>query len=235
MTLIYNIISGSNYKGHESRIEPLNYNIESMRDEIKQFIKKNKEKAIFANPVRHIVKIDKDASMSGGDSEPIDLLEGTNSELDQKINAELIEVMKKEIKTIFDDLNVEVLKDEDMKGNDYGFNFEEMKEHTAYILQPINVNTYSFIHFIDLIGHYFKNSCLIKCGLDDAYTERFVLYIGERLTNEPTTEELYIPINEQSFIDFMYSVYGRALFVLKSSENEYKDFTKASFKLFQNV
>ena len=82
---------------------------------------------------------------------------------------------------------------------------------------------------------YDEKCCIIKCGLDDAYTERITLYVGRRLTNSPTTSTLYIPINERPFIDFMYSIYSRALFVLKSSDDEYKSFTNACVKLIRDV
>ena len=245
MTLVYNIIGGSDYMAKnnddDSAHRPLSENVELIREEIKRFISKNNEKAVYANPVRYILKIDKDEITKGGDkeSEPIVMLMGTNSETDKKINSELIEYMKKEIKSLKlrDDGEIEitVLNEKDIKGSDYGFNFEQMKEYTAYIISPININTFSFIRFIDLIGHYFENCCIIKCGLDDAYTERMVLYIGHRLTDSPTTSTLYIPTNERPFIDFMYSIYSRALFVSKSSDDEYKSFTNACVKLIRNV
>ena len=241
MTLVYNIkggggfISESNYSSSIAS-GPLSLNIEQMRDEIKRFISKNHEKTIYSNPVRYMIE-----TIKGGDkeTEPIEPPLGTGSETETKINSELIEHMKKEIKSLKlndeQEVDVQVLDAEDVKGSDYGFNFEQMKEHTAYIIPPVNLNTFSFIHFIDLVGHYFDHCYVIKCGLDDSYTERIVVYIGQRLTDSSPTSKLYIPTNERSFIDFMYLIYARALFVLKSSDDEYKSYTNACVKLFHNV
>ena len=160
----------------------------------------------------------------------------TNSKLLESMNAELLEYMKKEIKSI-DGLNVdkfEIIEPNDSA--DYGFNFETMNPKTAYILQPINLNSIKFILFVDELAHYFKPVYIVKCAVDDVYTERVAVIVGDKKDNTSVkTDGVYIPTNQTSFIEFLYSIYSRALFVLKSSESEYKQFTNACVKLVRNI
>ena len=255
-TLIYVAEDVDELSANIDKLDLNNYlssNIDMMRNEIKKLISSNSEKVLYSNPVRYILSTKgENDSLSGGDEtanddandatnetandDANDATTNTNSQLLESMNAELLEYMKKEIKSI-DGLNVdkfEIIEPNDAA--DYGFNFETMNPKTAYILQPINLNSIKFILFVDELAHYFKPVYIVKCAVDDVYTERVAVIVGDKKDNTSVkTDGVYIPTNQTSFIEFLYSIYSRALFVLKSSESEYKQFTNACVKLVRNI
>ena len=154
--------------------------------------------------------------------------------LSERNNAEIIELMKKELKQFDFVKGVEIMTESQIKESDYGFNFETMNENHAFIIPPINLNTRKFVHVLDMLGNLFSPVYVMKSSIDDAYTERIIIIVGKR-TSEDKPNSQTQSNNQSSFIDFLYALYSRSLFVLSSDEEEYKQFTKACVNVFRKV
>lgn len=224
MSLIYKVKKCSCQ--HETNDSVLSSNIEQMRNEIKNLINKNHEKVLYSNPVRFMINNEDDEYKSEND-----IKVESNQTLSDKNNIEIVSLMKKELKQFDFVNNVELMTETQIKESDYGFNFETMNENYAYIIPPINLNTRKFVHFLDTLRNVFSPVYVMKSSIDDAYTERIIIIVGKRTSEDRQTDSN----NQTSFIDFLYTLYSRSLFVLKSNEEEYKQFTKVCVDVFRKV
>lgn len=231
MSLIYKVKKcDGRYETNDSM---LSSNIEQMRNEIKNLIDKNHEKVLYSNPIRFMIKDESDENDNEDKSESEIKIESSQT-LSERNNAEIVELMKKELKQFDFVGGVELMTESQIKESDYGFNFETMNENRAFIIPPINLNTRKFVHVLDMLGNLFSPVYVMKSSIDDAYTERIIIIVGKR-TFEDKSDSQTQSNNQSSFIDFLYTVYSRSLFVLKSDEEEYKQFTKACVNVFRKV
>ena len=226
MSLIYKVKKSGIQQENMLNL-PLSTNIEKMRNEIKSLINKNQNKALYSNPIRFI--IDKDDEQKSENEIKIE----SSKSLSERIDAEIIKLMKKELKQFKFINNVEIVDEQQINESDYGFNIETMKDKHAYILSSVNMNTRQFVSFLDMLSNLFSPVYVMKSIIDDSYTERIVVIVGEHLANNTVSSQ--VSNNQSSFIDYLYTVYSRALFVLKSSEEEYKQFTKTCIDSFRKV
>ena len=231
MSLIYKVKKCDGR--HETNDSMLSSNIEQMRNEIKNLIDKNYEKVLYSNPIRFMIKDKSDENDNEDKSESEIKIESSQT-LSERNNAEIVELMKKELKQFDFVGGVELMTESQIKESDYGFNFETMNENHAFIIPPINLNTRKFVHVLDMLGNLFSPVYVMKSSIDDAYTERIIIIVGKR-TFEDKPDSQAQSNNQSSFIDFLYTVYSRSLFVLKSDEEEYKQFTKACVNVFRKV
>ena len=191
---------------------PLSTNLEQIRNEIKSYINQHPDKMLVANPVRYMI----------------------NSTSEN----ELIETMKKEVKSlklINKIIDFEVMDELKQDERDYGIDFGLLKPLHGYIIKDINLNTIKFCQLLDELAQVFDDVYLIKCMTDDPYTERVVLLISERTSDESIKENPSLPINQESFINFLYAIYANGLYVLKASEEEYKKIVAQNVKLFKGL
>lgn len=231
MSLIYKVKKcDGRYETNDSM---LSSNIEQMRNEIKNLIDKNYEKVLYSNPIRFMIK-DKSDEIDNEDKSESEIKIESSQTLSERNNAEIVELMKKELKQFDFVGGVELMTESQIKESDYGFNFETMNENHAFIIPPINLNTRKFVHVLDMLGNLFSPVYVMKSSIDDAYTERIIIIVGKR-TSEDKPDSQAQSNNQSSFIDFLYTVYSRSLFVLKSDEEEYKQFTKACVNVFRKV
>ena len=243
-TLVYKCVKGdAKSVNKESLTGMLSTNLESIRNEIRNFCVRNLEKVAVCNPSRYIIKtsIDRKDSKTNEDGsvEEEDYIEPDSLNLGTKeLNSELIEYMKHEIKSLklVDKLNGFETIEPKQSDIDYGIDFGLLKPRTAYFISDVNLNTIKFVHLVDELASLFDDVWIIKCGIDDPYTERVCILISERTddtTSFPPGE--YIPINQQNLIDFLYSVYTKAVFMLKADENDYKHIVSSCVALIKYI
>ena len=240
MTLVYECVNkqDSVNVSENNDNEPLSTNIERMRKKILKLVNEDKEKALISNVVRYLLEYDnEDNNESTNDSQTdlsIDELRKKNKELSDKMDAELIEYMKKELKSLkLCEISEFIITEANESEKDYNIDIMNMKSNTAYIIPSVNLNTIKFCSFIGEISELFDKIYVIKCFVDDSYTERVVILTGTR--NEQQTVNSSNIIHQEELINFLYSIYSKALFTLQSTENDYKKITECSLKILKRV
>ena len=212
-----------------------------MRRTIKKLVNEDKEKALFSNVVRYLLEYNKDdkkdddeeieKKFDGTNQITIEEIQEVNKELSQKMDEELIEYMKKEIRSLkLIDNKVEEFELINLKE----FDIMSMKENVAYICESMNLNSFQFCSIIDNISQLFEKIFIIKCGCDDCYTERVVVLGSKRNEKQSVNEKRVYNVMER-LINFLYGVYANAIFILKSSDKDYKKITERAVKLMNTV
>lgn len=214
MALVYRCLKSDDGVNEieEQNIKPLSTNIEQLRDEIKKYISSHPDKVLVANPTRYMI--------------------------DSTSDNELIEVMKKEVKSlklVNKIIDFEIMDELKLDEKDYGIDFGLLKPRHGYIIKDVNLNTIKFCQLLDKLAEAFDDVFVIKCLTDDAYSDRVVVLISERTTDEPIKDIQGLPINQESFINFLYAVYTNGLFILQANEEDYKKIVSQCAKLFNSL
>ena len=219
MTLIYKVIKADDddkltIDDDEFINAPLSTNIENIRNEIKTYINNHPDKVLVANPVRYLISSTSDD--------------------------ELVEIMKKEVKSLkliskIIDIDNDLITDENKDERDYGIDFSLLKPLHGYVIKDINLNTIKFCKLLDELSQVFDDVYIIKCMTDDSYSERVILLISERTTDEAIKSTSGLPINQESFINFLYAVFTNGLYVLQSNEEEYKKIVAQTVQFYKSI
>lgn len=225
---------GVEVANEEPDTAPMSTNLERMRNNIRKLMRDKQEKVLYSNVARYLISIDKDKSTDDIDDEQIDIdeLRAKSKQLSETIESELIEYMKKEVKSLkltdVKEFETELIKQID------DIDVMSLKPNVGYIISSINLNTLAFCDVISGIAELFDKLWLIKCGVDDCYTERVVLLVDGRNDNHNISGQK-LPIYQEQLINFLYAVYSNAEFVLSSNEDEYKKVVARSIKLINAV
>ena len=184
----------------------LSSNLEKLRNDIKEYMKYNVDKVIHSNVFRFILPV----------------------EDENEIPKMLDEYMQKEIKSL-KLCNIEQFEQLEFNTME---NINTVKPNVGYLINNVNINTVQFLNFIDDLSCRFENVWLVKCEIDDCYTERLVLICEN---DNKVVNKSKLPINEEELINFLYALYSRALFILKSTDDEFKKIVQYSVKVLNNV
>lgn len=153
------------------------------------------------------------------------------SPTEEEIENTLVEYMKKEVKSL------KLCNVKEFEHTDIAKLFKTMrtlKPNVGYIIEQFNLNMTDLVLMVDLISSLFNNVWLIKPVIDDNCRERLVLLCEGRNNNEtPGNDEL--PINQEELINFLYAIYGKALFELKATDEEFKKIVQNSVKVLNIV
>ena len=225
-------------------------NIETLRNDIRLFIDDNRSEYVFSNPTRFLMSYDVSDERN----------EWENDENDEMISVDKLRNDENdEIKKINDALNSAVEKEvleftekefgEKMSIKDFDWNVDNIKGNIIYKINGINnktdnvnsvnINSNKFGSYIDKISQLFDKCTIIKPVLSDPYSDEIYMIFGNK-KNDVYVENS-IPINYENYIDFLYSIYSYAIYVLNlvrdikyktnsskiefinlSAENEYK-------------
>ena len=203
---------------------PLSTNLERMRMKIKKLMKDDKDKCLYSNVARYLIGYDKE-----GDSDEelsIDEIRAKSQQLLETMESELVEYMKKEIQSL--GFKVDKYIDVDIDNVDV----MNLGSNVAFIVN-VDMNTVKFETFVDQLAELYDKLSIVKCGVDDCYTERVVIILGER--NEVNSISDSFPVHQEEMINFLYAVYSNAIFVLSSNKAEYKKIVECSVKLINSV
>ena len=242
MTIVYECSNGKAVRDEFAKMgveldnetpgsSPMSTNLERMRNNIKKLMRNDSEKTLYSNVARYLISTDKKGDDIDDSSEvSIDDLRAKSKQLSETIESELVEYMKKEVKS----LNLTNIKEfnDIVKLDDV--DVMQMKANVGYIISDINLNTTDFNVFIDNVAELFEKVWLVKCGIDDCYTERVVLVVDKR-NDSNSVSNSSLPIHQEELINFLYAVYSNAEFVLSSNDNEYKKIVERSIKLINAV
>lgn len=193
-------------------------NIETLRNEINVIIDENRYEYIYSNPTRILLKndIDDEHEDIDVDEEFISLEKLRDSEkikitklndiLNTTIEREMIEFAKKEF-------------NKQMQVVDFDWNVNNMNSFTIYRINDvvndktkININSKRFGIFIDEASQMFDKFLIVKPVLSDPFSDEIYLISGNKTSN--TFVKNKVPINYENYIDFLYSMYSYAMYVL---------------------
>lgn len=240
MTLVYEVLGGEseiNSLDNSVNIDelPLSTNIERMRRKITKLINEDKEKALYSNIVRYLLEYDDD-DMDNTTNLSIDEIRSHTKSLNEKMNNELIEYMKKEVKSLKLCEIIEFITISATDEPNYSIDIMNLKSNIAYIINNINLNTNKFCSFVDQLSELYDKVWIIKCFVDDCYTERIVIVVKERNEKQIVVQNnKNILVNQEKLINFLYSIYSKAIFILQTNEEEYKKLTEYSLKVLKSV
>lgn len=194
-------------------------NIESLRNEINVIIDENRYEYIYSNPTRILLKndIEDEHENEDVDEEFISLEKLRESEkikitklngiLNTTIEREMIEFAKKEFN---EQMQVVV---------DFDWDVNNMNSFTIYRINgvandktKININSKQFGIYIDEASQMFDKFLIVKPVLSDPFSDEIYLISGNKTSN--TFVKNKVPINYENYIDFLYSMYSYALYVL---------------------
>lgn len=198
----------------------LSNNIESLRNEINVIIDENRYEYIYSNPTRILLKNDIEDEHEHEDtdvdeefvsleklreSEKIKITK-LNDILNTTIEREMIEFAKKEF-------------NEQMQVVDFDWDVNNMDSFTIYRINgvandktKININSKRFGIFIDEALQMFDKCLIVKPVLSDPFLDEIYLISGNKTSNSFVKNK--VPINYENYIDFLYSMYSYALYVL---------------------
>ena len=198
--------------------ELISNNIETLRNEINVIIDENRYEYIYSNPTRILLKndIDDEHENEDVDEEFVSLEKLRDSEmikitklneiLNTTIEREMIEFAKKEF-------------NEQMQVVDFDWNVNNMNSFTIYRINgvvndktKININSKRFGIFIDEASQMFDKCLIVKPVLSDPFSDEIYLISGNKTSNAFVKNK--VPINYENYIDFLYSMYSYALYVL---------------------
>lgn len=193
-------------------------NIETLRNEINVIIDENRYEYIYSNPTRILLKndIDDEHEDIDVDEEFISLEKLRDSEkikitklndiLNTTIEREMIEFAKKEF-------------NKQMQVVDFDWNVNNMNCFTIYRINgvmndktKININSKRFGVYIDEASQMFDKCLIVKPVLSDPFSDEIYIVVGNKTSN--TFVKNKVPINYENYIDFLYSMYSYALYVL---------------------
>lgn len=197
-------------------------NIETLRNDIKLFIDDNRSEYVFSNPTRFLMSYDVSDERN----------EWENNENDEMISVDKLRNDENaETKKINDALNSAVEKEvfefaekefgEKMSIKDFDWNIDNIKGNTIYKINGINksnkidsvnINSNKFGSYIDKISQLFDKCTIVKPVLSDPYSDEIYMIFGNK-KNDACVENR-IPINYENYIDFLYSIYSYAIYVL---------------------
>lgn len=191
-------------------------NIESLRNETNVIIDENRYEYIYSNPTRILLKNDIEDEHEDVDEEFVSLEKLRDSEmikitklneiLNTTIEQEMLEFAKKEF-------------NEQMQVVDFDWNVNNMNSFTIYRINgvvndktKININSKRFGIFIDEASQMFDKCLIVKPVLSDPFSDEIYLISGNKTSNAFVKNK--VPINYENYIDFLYSMYAYALYVL---------------------
>lgn len=194
-------------------------NIETLRNEINVIIDENRYEYIYSNPTRILLKndIEDEHEHEDVDEEFVSLEKLRESEkikitklngiLNTTIEREMIEFAKKEF-------------NEQMQVVDFDWDVNNMNSFTIYRINgvmnndktKININSKRFGIYIDEASQMFDKCLIVKPVLSDPFSDEIYLISGNKTSNSFVKNK--VPINYENYIDFLYSMYSYALYVL---------------------
>lgn len=196
--------------------ELLSNNIESLRNEINVIIDENRYEYIYSNPTRILLKndIEDEHENEDVDEEFVSLeklrdsekvkIHKLNDTLNTAIEQEMIKFAKKEF-------------DKQMQVVDFDWNVNN--SFTIYRINgvvndktKININSKRFGMFIDEVSQMFDKCLIVKPVLSDPFSDEIYIVVGNKTSG--TFIKNKIPLNYENYIDFLYSMYSYAMYVL---------------------
>ena len=194
----------------------LSNNIESLRNEINVIIDENRYEYIYSNPTRILLKndIEDEHENEDVDEDFVSLEKLRDSEkvkihkpndiLNTAIEQEMIKFAKKEF-------------DKQMQIVD--FDWDVNNSFTIYRINgvvnnktKININSKRFGMFIDKVSQMFDKCLIVKPVLSDPFSDEIYIVVGNKTSG--TFIKNKIPLNYENYIDFLYSMYSYAMYVL---------------------
>ena len=219
----------------------LSTNITRMRNKIKTEMELHPTKVMYINPVRAVIGLNNDNSNERDENEEeegskeLSELRQTTELRSEKIETELIAVMTKEINKLkLINHNVDLVC---ATGNDLK-NLNSVHSNTAYVIDDTNPNTHEFLSILNGLCKQFTCVWLIKCSVDDPYTDRFVILTADNInddvsnTNDVSTDD---PTNQAALIDFLYAVCATALTIIRLNKNEFRKHIKIVMQTLRNI
>lgn len=230
MTFVFHIKGKNEYKECNLTVnenKQLSSNLERMRMEIVKLLNDDREKALHANVFKYLIPLKDEKMKSDDDTNDADM-DDVDDSIKPLIDSEIVEYMKKEIKSL------EICDVNGFETLDYNKIDIMTMDGKAYVINPTNLNTVKFAEFIDAISVLYSDSWLIKCAIDDCYTERVVLICSGKNDVHGLPKHL-LPIYREELINFLYAIYSKALFVLKSTDEEFKMIVSAAARILNVV
>lgn len=223
-------------------------NIEILRNKIRVLIDDNRFSSSYANPARFLLNAsandEREEWENGGEEDGVDEdvesmltstttttptieeLRATESSLHEKIDAELDNAVSKEVLTIaeheFNEKKMEILP--------LSYDINKLKSHIIYRVNGVNLNSIKFASFIDTLSQLYDKFIVVKPTLSDPYSDEVFIIFGNKVADEVKSSNL-LPINRENYIDFLYSMYSYAIYVLNLiNDVKYKTYlTKSEF------
>lgn len=165
----------------------LSTNITRMRDKIKTEIELHPTKVMYINPVRAVISLNDDNSNERDENEEeegnkeLSELRQTTELRSEKIETELLAIMTKEINNLkLINRNVDLVH---ATGNDLK-NLSSVHSNTAYVIDDTNPNTHEFLSILNGLCKQFKCVWLVKCSVDDPYTDRFTILTADGINDD---------------------------------------------------
>ena len=223
-------------------------NIEMLREKVRLLVDDNRIECSYCNPTRFLLNVSNDERMDwengdegDGNGEGDGNEKTTNEDIDdnissvehlrnmtkstsEKIESELENVVSKEVMRF-----AEHEFNEKMDILDFDWDTNKLKSHIIYKVKDINLNSIKFASFIDLLSQIYDKFVIVKPSTSDPYSEEIYLVFGNKISDN--IKRNVLPINRENYIDFLYSVYSYAIYVLNLvNDIKYKTYlTKSEF------
>lgn len=194
-------------------------NVEILRNDIHTYIDDDRTEYTFSNPARFLISDNISDERSDWESDENDeivslekLRNDTNIEM-KKINNALNSAIEKEVIEF-----AEKEFGEKMMIEEFDWDVNHTKSFTIFRINGIfdnnriNINSNKFGVYIDKVSQLFDKCTIIKPLLSDPYSDEIYMIFGNKKCD--TCIENFIPINYENYIDFLYSVYSYAIYVL---------------------
>lgn len=226
-------------------------NIEILRNKIRVLIDDNRFSSTYANPTRFLLNVsandEREEWENGGEEDGVDedvesILASTSTPtsteqvggnalpssptIHEKIDTELDNAISKEVLTIaehnFNEKNMEILP--------FTYDINKLKSHIIYKVNDVNLNSIKFASFIDTLSQLYDKFIVVKPTLSDPYSDEVFIIFGNKVADEVKSGNL-LPINRENYIDFLYSMYSYAIYVLNLiNDVKYKTYlTKSEY------